>query len=173
MHFNLRNPVWIVVIMVVAIGVIMAGSTISAKSNAPVMAASGCGTEHESAQLGQGCSMMGGGAEACPMSKDGGSGCVMLTGKVVSVGRDGTLTVRIKPAGKIPDVARKAIGKIKTGDSVSMMMPIGKAPSGASANTAQKVAQYTCPMHPSVTSDKPGQCPECGMNLERVNPQSK
>lgn len=24
---------------------------------------------------------------------------------------------------------------------------------------------YTCPMHPEVTSDKPGQCPKCGMDL--------
>jgi RND family efflux transporter MFP subunit len=24
---------------------------------------------------------------------------------------------------------------------------------------------YTCPMHPEVTSDRPGQCPECGMDL--------
>jgi hypothetical protein len=24
---------------------------------------------------------------------------------------------------------------------------------------------YTCPMHPSVSSDKPGKCPTCGMNL--------
>jgi Heavy metal binding domain len=26
-------------------------------------------------------------------------------------------------------------------------------------------ANYTCPMHPSVTSDKPGNCPICGMKL--------
>jgi YHS domain-containing protein len=26
---------------------------------------------------------------------------------------------------------------------------------------------YTCPMHPEVKSDKPGKCPECGMNLEK------
>jgi len=25
--------------------------------------------------------------------------------------------------------------------------------------------QYTCPMHPEVISDKPGQCPKCGMDL--------
>jgi hypothetical protein len=28
-------------------------------------------------------------------------------------------------------------------------------------------ASYTCPMHPDVTSDKPGRCPTCGMNLEK------
>jgi hypothetical protein len=25
--------------------------------------------------------------------------------------------------------------------------------------------QYTCPMHPEVVSDKPGNCPKCGMTL--------
>ncbi len=25
---------------------------------------------------------------------------------------------------------------------------------------------YFCPMHPEITSDKPGKCPKCGMELE-------
>ena len=29
--------------------------------------------------------------------------------------------------------------------------------------------QYTCPMHPEVIQDKPGNCPKCGMNLVLVN----
>jgi len=31
---------------------------------------------------------------------------------------------------------------------------------------ASAAAQYTCPMHPEVISDKPGACPKCGMALE-------
>ena len=31
--------------------------------------------------------------------------------------------------------------------------------------------QYTCPMHPEVVSDKPGKCPKCGMDLEKVPEQ--
>ncbi len=27
---------------------------------------------------------------------------------------------------------------------------------------------YQCPMHPEETSDKPGKCPKCGMDMERV-----
>ena len=32
---------------------------------------------------------------------------------------------------------------------------------------AESQAVYTCPMHPEVKSDKPGKCPQCGMNLEK------
>lgn len=34
-------------------------------------------------------------------------------------------------------------------------------------------AHYTCPMHPEVTSDKPGKCPKCGMDLVPVESTSE
>jgi YHS domain-containing protein len=34
--------------------------------------------------------------------------------------------------------------------------------------TNQKILYYTCPMHPSVKADKPGNCPLCGMELMAV-----
>ncbi|MEK7812320.1 MAG: heavy metal-binding domain-containing protein [Candidatus Desantisbacteria bacterium] len=36
---------------------------------------------------------------------------------------------------------------------------------GTMTTTTEPNAQYTCPMHPEVISDKPGNCPKCGMNL--------
>jgi len=53
----------------------------------------------------------------------------------------------------------------------------GRSPAGTeSHNTshprgAARPGQYTCPMHPEVVSDKPGKCPKCGMNLEKVPEQ--
>jgi hypothetical protein len=35
----------------------------------------------------------------------------------------------------------------------------------ADAAGADKPAMYSCPMHPEVTSDSPGACPKCGMDL--------
>ncbi|MBI3947139.1 MAG: efflux RND transporter periplasmic adaptor subunit [Armatimonadetes bacterium] len=41
----------------------------------------------------------------------------------------------------------------------------GVAPAAASAGSGKDL--YTCPMHPEVMSDKPGQCPKCNMKLEK------
>lgn len=51
----------------------------------------------------------------------------------------------------------------------------GSCPLFAQTNapsTNPAVPYYTCPMHPSVKSEKPGSCPYCGMALEPVYPDT-
>jgi hypothetical protein len=44
-------------------------------------------------------------------------------------------------------------------------------PKGKTTKAAKVV--YTCPMHPEVTSDKPGKCPKCGMDLVKKKSVAK
>jgi Heavy metal binding domain len=37
----------------------------------------------------------------------------------------------------------------------------------------QEKQKYTCPLHPEVVSDKPGQCPKCGMTLVPMKTEGK
>lgn len=37
----------------------------------------------------------------------------------------------------------------------------------------QETKTYSCPMHPNVMQDKPGNCPKCGMKLLAANSESK
>ncbi len=54
------------------------------------------------------------------------------------------------------------IGGLACGD-------LSKAPPRAvSQPVGDDIAYYTCPMHPSVKSGRPGKCPECGMELQPV-----
>jgi len=36
------------------------------------------------------------------------------------------------------------------------------------ATSQQQALYYTCPMHPEVHSNQPGDCPTCGMTLQPV-----
>ena len=64
-----------------------------------------------------------------------------------------------------------------TADTLHPELPLGPRASPAKplhaeadAAPAQPGGIYTCPMHPEVRQDRPGNCPICGMTLERVLP---
>jgi P-type Cu+ transporter len=46
------------------------------------------------------------------------------------------------------------------------------APVGDVISSASSGVVYTCPMHPQIRRNEPGNCPICGMTLEPVNPAS-
>jgi len=50
--------------------------------------------------------------------------------------------------------------------SAAAAPPLGAAPSAHAHDHATPMADtYTCPMHPQIVKNAPGQCPICGMNL--------
>ncbi|WP_043330479.1 heavy metal translocating P-type ATPase [Curvibacter gracilis] len=58
----------------------------------------------------------------------------------------------------------------ETGDAACL----DHAPSGAATEVdvaPVKGALYTCPMHPEIRQDHPGNCPKCGMTLEPLLPE--
>lgn len=40
------------------------------------------------------------------------------------------------------------------------------------ASAQEKTVFYTCPMHPEIHADKPGNCPKCGMKLVKEKPKT-
>jgi len=60
-------------------------------------------------------------------------------------------------------------GHVVEEEGMSMIEVESVAKSGASKqaglNKKSTAVVYTCSMHPEVTSDKPGKCPKCGMEL--------
>src|SRR5258708_6149271 len=60
--------------------------------------------------------------------------------------------------------ARRGVGSTKVATWISLRTH--SRPKKISMNKIRKTDNaYTCPMHPEVVQDKPGMCPECGMNL--------
>jgi Cu(I)/Ag(I) efflux system membrane fusion protein len=54
------------------------------------------------------------------------------------------------------------------GAGVWLLRPAGDGHDHAGAKAEAK-ARYTCPMHPTIVSDHPGDCPICGMALVKVD----
>ena len=50
--------------------------------------------------------------------------------------------------------------------------PVSTTGSGATAQAGTPKTQYHCPMHPNYTSDRPGDCPICGMKLVKSEEQT-
>ncbi len=50
--------------------------------------------------------------------------------------------------------------------------PPGASPAVTRPPVPSSLARYTCPMHPEIVRDAPGDCPLCGMALESVLPRA-
>jgi RND family efflux transporter MFP subunit len=73
--------------------------------------------------------------------------------------------------GKCPICGMTLIPVMALPEAVTNSTPANtNSPTAAKAATKQL---YTCPMDPEVISDKPGQCPKCGMNLVPVTGAAK
>jgi len=65
-----------------------------------------------------------------------------------------------------PAPGQKTAPENKGQEMPGMKMDTGKkadAPSGKAGAKGKTI--YTCEMHPEIQSDKPGNCPKCGMKL--------
>ena len=59
------------------------------------------------------------------------------------------------------------LSRVKPVQGVDLSSPSSSVPSISSVPaTATERVTYTCPMHPEIVRDKPGNCPICGMALE-------
>ncbi len=168
MNVNLKNPVLIAAVIVLAAVVVIAmGPSLIAVAR-PANAA-GCGG------MGSGDASTGSG-DACSAMKMGGmkmggmhgpSDCAMLSGKITRVNkRDGSLSVQLNPGAKAGETVKKAIGQAKVGDKIAVVVMVTKDGKLASQSPhAAEMSAYVCPMHSNETSDGPAKCSACGMNM--------
>ncbi len=87
-----------------------------------------------------------------------------LTGRVgfiEPVLNDATRTVKVRV------ILDNQEGKLRPGMYAQALLRVPVVPGGQPAPTGLE-GKYACPMHPYEVSDKPGECPECHMPLERV-----
>jgi len=71
----------------------------------------------------------------------------------------------------------KTVAKPKQAEKPKTDKPVMQMPKEVDKDTIpsskqQLAVSYTCPMHPEIHSDKPGNCPKCGMKLVPEKPKS-
>jgi hypothetical protein len=64
------------------------------------------------------------------------------------------------------DDVKPDVGGMKHDEHTMPAMPAANgSPATRPAAASQRVAAYSCVMHPEVVTDAPGKCPKCGMKL--------
>ena len=110
----------------------------------------------------------------CCMMKDG-KMMVMKDGKTMSMDKDTTMTngTKCMTTGECMTKDGKKM-QMKEGDSMDMdgnmmhggmMMKDAKTGTGKNSKKMEATAMYVCPMHSEITSNKPGKCSKCGMDM--------
>ena len=97
--------------------------------------------------------------------------CMMKDGKMMEM-KDGKMMPMNKDMVMKNGTTCMTNGECKMKDGKKMMMKEGECMEMSGKMCTDKMknmsaAMYSCPMHPGVTSDKPGKCPKCGMALEK------
>src|SRR5580704_4878115 len=81
--------------------------------------------------------------------------------------KTGSVRIRRMKKGSILKPAHLPILAISGGSSnVALISSIGAKHSPMAVMPMPGKTIYTCPMHPEVQQDHPGNCPKCGMTLE-------
>ncbi len=139
MKTRLINPVWITVVAVFALAFVLVGSSLVAASKP-----------------------MGDGTHCAKMMQDGpmGHGCAgMITGKIIAVGKDGSITVKIKPAANAPEVVKQKFAAAKVGDAFPA--GIGGGPCAGMGHSGKDCAKCCGADCAKCCGDKCADCKGC------------
>ena len=150
MSLEKKNRLWLGVVILVGAALAFAGPTVISGITDTAVASNECdhGSSGDACPVGESET----GMDMEPMAHQG---YATLTGTAVAVDKTGaSVTVKLKPTSDGADATTKALSQVKVGDTLSMVMVLGDggAPAGPITGHSAHTAEYSCPMHPEVTS---------------------